>query len=103
MYNNKFRPQNIGWRYKSRIKSYGADVTGYNFQTRIRWYPAGYGPNKIAISRVFSRLHYLACHSPKKVAIRYKSVYNKFQDEHFARKGRASVRYLNKWTAHSWL
>ena len=103
MYSNKFRPQNIGWRYKARLKGYGADVTGYNFQTRVRWYPAAYGPNKIAISRTFSRLHYLACHSPKKVAIKYRMVYNNFENKYFARKGRASMRYLNEWTAHRWL
>ncbi len=100
---NKFRPQNIDWRYKSRLKRYGADVTGYNFQARVRWYPVGYGPNKIAIARTFSRLHYLACHSPKKVAIKYKVAYNNFKNKHFARKDKASMRYLSEWTAHRWL
>jgi hypothetical protein len=102
---NKFRPQDMpkSWTIKSRLKGYDSTFDSYNFQTRVRWYPAGYRLNKQTIARTFSRLHYLACHSPKKVAIKYKSAYNEFETKHFARKGRTSVRYLNKWTAHSWL
>jgi hypothetical protein len=102
---NKFRPQDMPkrWTMKMRRKGYDNSFESYNFQTRVEWYPAAYGPNKINLSRIFGRLHYLACHSPKKVAIKYKVAYNNFENKHFARKGKASMRYLNAWTALSWL
>ena len=100
---NKFRPQDMPkiWTIKTRRKGHGTD--SYNWHPRVEWWPAGYGPNKKTIGRTFKVLHYKACHSPKKVASKYAKVYNNFENKHFARKGKASVRYLDTWTAHSWL
>ena len=100
---NKFRPQDIGKSYvmKQRLK-YGC-TDNYNWQTRVGWYPAGYGINKRTISKQFQKLHYLACHAPEPIAKKWKSAYNQFENKHFASKGKASMRFLNKWTAHSWM
>jgi len=86
---------------KERLKYSHND--NYNFQTRIEWYPVGYKLNKKTITKQFQKLHYLACHAPKPVAKKWKSAYNLFHSKHFASKGKASMRFLNKWTAHSWL
>ena len=100
---NKFRPQDIGKSYvmKERLK-YGR-TDNYNWQTRIEWYPAGYKLNKRTIVKQFQRLHYLACHAPEPIAKKWKSAYNQFDKKYFASGGKASMRFLNKWTAHSWL
>jgi hypothetical protein len=100
---NRFRPQDLGKTYvmKQRLKYGRSDA--YNWQTRIEWYPAGYGINKKTISKQFQRLHYLACHAPEPIAKKWNSAYNQFENKHFASRGNASVRFLNTWTAHSWM
>lgn len=100
---NKFRPQDIGKSYvmKQRLK-YGR-TDNYNWQTRIEWYPVGYSINKRTIAKQFQKLHYLACHAPKPVTMKYKLAYNQFENKYLASKGNASMRFLNTWTAHSWL
>jgi hypothetical protein len=100
---NKFRPQAISKYYAIKIRLKIGRSDGYNFQPRIEWYRAGWGINKRVLGRQFSRLHYLACHAPKPVAKQWQAAYNNFENKYFARKGKASVRYLNKYTAHSWL
>lgn len=101
---NKFRPQDIQkqWTMKMRRNGYDNAFVNYNFQTRVRWYPVGYRLNHITLSRIAGRLHYLASHSPKKVAIKYKAVYNRFMTKH-GLSHKASFRYLNTWGFRSWL
>lgn len=101
----KFRPQELPKRLiiKTRLNGYDSTVINYNFQQRRRRFPVDYRLNEKTLSKIFSRLHYLACHSPKKVAKQYTKAYNNFGNKYFARRGNASTRYLNTWTAHSWL
>lgn len=100
---NKFRPQevNLRWKLTKNRKYRGSFNT--NWQTRIKWYPAGWGFNKKVIGDQFSRLHYLAYHAPKPIQLKWRSAYNSFYNKHFAGKGKASVRFLNKYTCHAWL
>lgn len=100
---NKFRPQDISKSYviKQRLK-YGR-LYNYNWQTRAKWYPAGWGFNKKVLGGMHSRLHYLACHAPKPIRKRWAKVYDNFQAKHFGSKGNASIRYLNTWSCHSWM
>jgi hypothetical protein len=100
---NKFRPQDLTKTFimKERLKYGRSD--NYNFQTRIEWYPVGYKLNKKTIVKQFGKLHYLACHAPEPVAKKWKSAYNQFEKKYFASSGNASMRFLNTWTAHSWL
>lgn len=100
---NKFRPQNISKRYFIKQRRLLGITDSYNWQTRIEWYPVGWGTSKRVIGRQFGRLHYLACHAPEPVAKKWRKVYNNFQHKYFATKGKASIRYLNKYSAHSWL
>jgi len=102
MSQNKFRPQEMHKPAIMRENRLGMRES-YNWQTRIEWYPAGYRLNKKTISKQFRKLHYLACHAPEPVAKKWKSAYNLFDRKHFASGGKASMRFLNKWTAHSWL
>ena len=99
---NKFRPQDLPKSYtiKQRLK-YGR-TDNYNWQTRIKWYPAGWGFNKKVIGDMHGKLHYLACHAPKPIQKRWAKAYNIFYKKHFGTQ-HASVRYLNNWSCHSWL
>lgn len=100
---NKFRPQDLGKSYvmKQRLRYGRSD--NYNWQTRVKWYPAGWGFNKKVIGAIHSRLHYLACHAPEPIQRKWKKAYKVFCDKHFGDAGKASVRYLNTYSCHSWL
>ena len=100
---NKFRPQNLGKAYVMKERLAYGRTDPYNWQTRIEWYPVGYKLNKKTIAKQFQKLHYLACHAPEPVAKKWHSAYNQFSNKHFANRGKASIRFLNTWTAHSWL
>lgn len=101
--NLMYRPQDLPKRFtiKERLK-YGASAN-YNFVNRVKWYPAGWGFNKKVLGGIHSRLHYLACHAPEPVAKRWAQAYDNFQAKHFGSKGKASMRYLNTWSCHSWM
>ena len=102
---NKFRPQDNlkRWTMKLRLeKHWAANAHNYNFQTRVRWYPVGYKLNHLTLSRIHGRLHYLAAHSPKTVATKYKVVYNRFMAKH-SPSTKASFRYMDTWGTRLWL
>lgn len=100
---NMFRPQGMtkAYVFKQRLKFGRSD--NYNWQSRVKWYPAGWGFNKRVLGRIHSRLHYLACHAPAPIRVKYRNVYREFCKKHFGDAGRGSVRYLNKYSCHSWL
>lgn len=100
---NKFRPQEISKVsvMKERLK-YGR-TDNYNWQTRIKWYPAGWGFNKKVLGSIHSRLHYLACHAPDPITKKWRATYAVFMKKHFGDGGKGSMRYLNKWSCHSWM
>lgn len=100
---NKFRPQDINARYIIKERRLTGRAENYNWQTRAKWYPAGWKVNHISIGRRFGHLHYLACHAPAPVRHRWRSAYQLFEKRYFASAGRASIRYLNTRTAHAWL
>ena len=100
---NKFRPQSISKRFLMKQRRLTGRNSSYNWRSRVEWFPAGWGFNKRVLGKQFSRLHYLACHAPEPVAKKWQKAYNNFQNKHFATKGKASIRYLNKYSAHSWL
>ena len=100
---NKFRPQNISTRYLMKQRRELGRADTYNWQTRIKWHPAGWKVNQISIGRRFSHLHYLACHAPVPITKKWLNAYKNFYNKHFAGKGRVSMRYLNTWTCHAWL
>ena len=102
--NTAFRPQDMSkrWTIKMRRQGYDKSFVNSNFHTRVRWYPVGYKPNHLALSRIAGRLHYLASHSPKTVAIKYKVVYNNFMIQH-GPGHKASFRYMNTWGSRVWL
>lgn len=77
--------------------------TNYNFVSRVKWYPVGWGVNKRYIGNTFGKLHYLACHAPEPVRKRWWKAYINFQVKHFGWKGKASMRYLNKYSCYSWM
>ena len=100
---NRFRPQGIDRKYLLRRRLQTGRYESWNWQTRAEWYPVGWNLNRRTLGRIFSRLHYLACHAPAPVRARYRGAYLLFYNQHFAGRGRASVRYLNTYTAHAWM
>jgi len=100
---NKFRPQDISTRYVMKQRRLTGRAENYNWQTRIKWHPAGWKVNHVGIGRRFSHLHYLACHAPAPIQKKWRAAYRQFCNQHFADRGRASMRYLNTWTCHSWM
>jgi hypothetical protein len=100
---NKFRPSSAmtAKGVMRQRRKYGR-TDNYNWQSRVEWYPAGYGLNKRTIARQFGRLHYLAGHSPEPVQHRWQKVYNNFHTTHFGTFN-GTMRYLNTWSCHAWL
>lgn len=100
---NRFRPQDLPKSYlmKQRLKTGRSE--NYNWQTRVKWYPAGWTYNKKVIGDQFGRLHYLACHAPTPINKRWWKAYDNFMAKHFRTRGKASMRYLNTHSCHSWL
>jgi hypothetical protein len=98
---NRFRPQNINSLARIQSRRRGGGGYAFNRQSRLSSTPPGYQLNHVAIARVFNQLHYLACHSPKSVAAKWRSAYNMFTQRHFAQN--ASDRFANKYSCYSWL
>ena len=101
MMTSKFRPLNISKRHAMRERLKYGRAGNYHWQSRVEWFPAGYGFNKKTISRQFSKLHYLACHSPEPITKKWHKAYKNFYKKHFGVSG--SMRYINKYSCHSWL
>ena len=99
---NRFRPQPISKKYTMKERRRTGRVENYNWQTRVKWYPAGWKPNQISISRRFVQLHYLACHAPAPVQKRWEQAYKSFCSKHLPFHN-SSQRFLNQYTAHRWL
>lgn len=99
---NKFRPQEISKSYimKQRLK-YGR-TDNYNWQTRSNWWPASLKKNQISILRRWQQIHHFASHTakPAQYWVRANRMFNK---QFFGDAGRASMRYLNTWSAHNWM
>ena len=100
---NKYRPSDVSKKYRIRYRLETGRSESFHWHSRVRWYPAGWQVNRQTLGRIFSRLHYLGCHSPAPVQKKWFPVYNRFEEKYFATKGKASVRYLNAYTAHKWL
>lgn len=98
-----FRPQNTSKKYTIKSRRIGRNEN-YNFVDRIAfaWQPAGWRLNKKTIARMHSRLHYLAYHAPGPIQKKWQDAHNVFYKKHFGTE-KASVRYLNNWSCHSWM
>jgi len=99
-----FQPQQISKLWMIRERRQGSPwAFNTNFKLRSNYVPAGWTKHQNQFAKRFSRLHYLACHSPKPIAIKWRSVYNQYMKKNFGVGGKASTRYLNKYSCHSWL
>ena len=100
---NKYRPSDVSKKYRIRYRLETGRSESFHWHSRVRWYPVGWKLNRQTLGRIFSRLHYLGCHSPKPIQQKYKRVYNLFTEKYLATKGKASSRYRKNNTAHKWL
>lgn len=96
-----FKPLELTKRFIIRERYHGSTVS-YNFRSRVKWNPAGWGFNKKVIGKQHSTLHYLAYHAPTPIQKKWKKAHDIFYKKHLGT-SHASVRYLNKWSCHSWL
>jgi len=103
--NKMFRPIAMSKKATIKLRRMGYDNAwiNYNFPTRAKWFLAGWGVNKRTIGSMHSRMHHLACHSPEPIQKKWRVTYNNFMNKHFGASGKGSMRYLNNWSAHSWL
>ena len=99
---NKFRPQDLPKSYLIRQRLKYGRTDNHTWQTRVKWYPVGWGFNNKVIGDQFSKLHYLACHAPDPIKKRWIKAYEVFYTKHFGTH-KASTRYLNNWSCHSWM
>lgn len=99
----KFRPQQNKTLNRLRHQRRTGQTHCSNWQTYQKWYPACWLSHQQHFANTFYRLHYLACHAPLNVQIKWRKKYLKFLKTHFGDNQRASVRYLNAWSCHSWL
>ena len=97
----RFRPQNLSKRAVMIERLKFKKTFNYNYQERHSWYPAGWGFNRRVLGKIFGQLHYRAYHSPTPVSKRWMKSYKAFERKHLPLNG--SMRFLNTWTAHSWL
>ena len=102
MNNFMFRPQDLPKKFRMQERLIGGGRVNYNFRSRVKWYPVGWGLNKRVIGDQFAKLHYLACHAPTPIQKKYKQAYLNFYKKHFGSL-KISMRYANKYTCHSWL
>lgn len=101
---NKFRPSSsMSTKHIMKMRRVYGRTDNYNWQTRIEWYPVGFKLNHKVICRQMGKLHYLAYHAPDPVTKKWSSANRNFMNKHFGDAGNASMRYLNKWSCHSWL
>ena len=101
---NKFRPSSsMDTRGIMKMRRTYGRTDNYNWQSRVEWYPVGFRLNHRTILKQFGQLHYLACHAPAPVTRQWQRAYNNFHTRHFGAFRGASMRYLNRWSCHSWL
>jgi hypothetical protein len=101
---NKFRPSSsMDTKNIMKMRRIYGRTDNYNWQSRVEWYPVGFKLNHKTISNQMIRLHYLACHAPEPVTKRWTKANKNFMNKHFGDAGKATMRYLNKWSCHSWL
>ena len=101
---NKFRPSSsMDKKTFMKMRRLYGRTDNYNWKSRVEWYPVGFKLNHKTIVKQFGKLHYLACHSPERVAKQWQKAYDNFYVKHFGTYKGASMRYLNTWSCHSWM
>lgn len=99
---NRFRPQSVPKAYIFKQRLYYGRADNYNWQTRVRWFPAKMTKNKIGILRRWQQIHHYASHTDRP-ALHWRRANHMFNEKFLANQGRASMRFLNRYTAHKWL
>ena len=99
---NRFRPQAVSKSYIIKQRLHYGRTDNFNWQTRRTWTPVGMTPHQAGIVRRWQQIHHWACHAPA-CAPHWKKANDLFNQRHLGSTGRGSMRYLNTWSAHSWL
>ena len=93
----RFRPQAISARWRQRNGPTG----DLNWDTGSL--VSGITPvNRQCLARTFYNLHYRACHAPDPIRRRWKSAYQRFQQQHWP-SVTVSVNYVNGYSMLNWL
>ena len=98
----KFRPIDLPQRVAVRQRRLQGTLPAYNWTHSNDWYPASWQVNHRCIGDQFARLHYLACHAPQPIRLRWWPRYKRRCRALFGT-ARMSVAYANAWSCHSWL
>lgn len=94
-----FLPPNTKAVYVIKQRLAGNKLSGLSFSKRHRW-PDSVPLNQTVLSRIHARLHYLACHSPNAVSVKWVPVYRNFQRKH---EGGANMPGRYQFSAREWL
>jgi hypothetical protein len=98
----RFRPQNLPLRFIVKERLQTGRTNNYNWQSRINWVPAGLTTNRVGILRRWQQIHHHAKHSYNTIPY-WNSAEKMFNKKFLAEGGKASVRFLNTYTAYNWL
>ena len=91
---SKFRPLQLPPSYKHKAFLEKQKHRSFNWVPYQQYTPDSYRPR--ALSKAFSVLHYLACHSPNKIGLKYQNSYNRLVKKHVPSK--AGMDYTIKYS-----
>jgi len=91
---SKFRPLQLAPTYKHKAYLKRQKHRSFNWVPYQQYIPDNYKPR--ALTKAFKVLHYLACHSPNKLHIKYEGSYNRLVKKHIPTK--AGMDYTIKYS-----
>lgn len=98
----RFRPQKLPLRFIVRERLQTGRVNNYNWQFRTTWVRSGLTKNRIGILRRWQQIHHYSSHAYN-ILPHWNIAEIMFNKNFLAEGGKASTRFLNNHTAHSWL
>lgn len=98
----KFRPIDFPAKVAIKQRRLQGQLPQYNWVENNEYYPVSWQINHKTLSRQFYKLHYLACHAPRPVRLRWWPIYKQKSRKMFGTL-QMSRRYANAWSCHSWL
>ena len=99
---SRFRPQQVNKLSIIRDRRLTGRVENYSWQTRSIWVPAGMPVNRVSIMRRWQQIHHYSRHTAWALP-NWRGANAEFNRKFLGSTGRASDRYLNTYSAHSWL
>ena len=91
---SKYRPMQLSPSYKHKAFLKKQKHRSFNWVPYQLYVPDSYRP--VGLTKAFRVLHYLACHSPNKIRLKYQNSYNRLVKKHVPSK--AGMDYAIKYS-----